>query len=181
MSDQFVGEIRMFAGNFAPNEWAFCNGQLMAISQNTALFSLLGTTYGGNGTTNFALPNLQANVPIHFGQGPGLSEYDLGEVGGTSSVTLTTINLPSHTHPINATSASATTDTPDGGVMFATTPSDFRAYTNPTPSEVATMTEVDFSSLAISITGNSQPHDNMMPYLVVTYIIALEGVFPPRS
>ena len=159
MSDQFVAEIRLFAGNFAPTGWAFCNGQLLPISQNTALFSLLGTTYGGDGRSTFALPDLQDRVPIHTGSsqpGPGLSVRDLGEQGGASTVTLLPSEMPLHGHP--AAGGAGSTDVATGNVPAA----GGRYAAGPGPS-------------------SNQPHNNRPPYLGLTYIIALQGIFPPRS
>jgi microcystin-dependent protein len=166
--DPFLGEIRLFAGNFAPRSWALCNGQIMSIAQNTALFSLLGTTYGGNGQTTFALPDLRGRVPVHAGQGPGLTNYDLGQQGGTETQTLTTSQIPAHTHALNASSNDETTNRPTnavpakGGVYDGT----LNATMNPG---------------AIGATGASQPHPNVQPYTTLNYIIALEGIFPSRN
>jgi microcystin-dependent protein len=180
MSDQFVGEIRMFAGNFAPTGWALCNGQILPISQNTALFSLLGTTYGGNGVNTFALPDLQGNSPLQAGQGPGLSLRDLGETGGENSVTLLQSEMPSHRHtvPVNGNDAADPTHNPPSisnpGNPFATSlaKTDFNAYG---PGQ--DMTAV----AAFGFVGGSQPHNNRQPYLAVNFIIALQGIFPPRG
>ena len=175
MADPFVAEIRMFAGNFAPTGWALCSGQLLPISQNTALFSLLGTFYGGDGKSTFALPDLQGLVPIHQGQGQGLSEYFLGQASGTESVTLLQSEMPLHTHTLQAD----TFDTGDGRVpgpgfsLSKTSPGN--AY----QSDTAPLTQMNSQALAVS--GSSFPHNNMMPYLTVTFIIAMQGVFPPRG
>lgn len=168
--DPFVAEIRILPTNFAPKGWAFCNGQLLPISQNTALFSLLGTTYGGNGQTNFALPNLQGAAPMHPGQGPGLSLRDLGEVGGTETVTLTQTQIPSHTHPLNADSGSPTTGSPANAVLAS--PAALRRYS--AASDLEPM-------VPVGAAGGSQPHNNMQPYLTLNFCIALQGVYPPRS
>ena len=173
MADPFVAEIRMFAGNYPPNGWALCNGQLLPISQNTALFSLLGTTYGGDGKTNFALPDLRDRSPIHFGQGPGLTNRDPGETGGAAAVALTTGQIPAHTHVAKA-ALSPTTNTPGNGVSLS--PSGGGAPIYKALSHPAAM-----AAQTLSAAGNSQPHNNMQPYLAVTFIIALQGVFPPRS
>lgn len=176
MTDQFIAEIRMFAGNFAPQGWALCNGQIMPIAQNTALFSLLGTTYGGNGTTTFALPDLRGRAPMQQGQGSGLSLRDLGELGGQESVTLLTTEIPSHAHPVTATTAQGTTGSPSDA-RWATTRvgrQAVNAYSTAAP-------DLDMSALASGSSGGSQPHNNMPPYAVINYIIALEGIFPPRS
>jgi microcystin-dependent protein len=175
MTNPFVAEIRIFAGNFAPLGWAFCNGQLLPINQNTALFSLIGTYYGGNGTTNFALPNLQGRAPLNAGQGPGLSFYDLGDNGGAQSVTLSTTQIPSHAHPALGSTAVGAQTTPGGAVPAL--PGISRgalAYKTGPP-------DTTLSPQALGVAGGNQPHNNMPPYLVVNFIIALQGVFPPRS
>jgi microcystin-dependent protein len=175
MSEPFLGEISIFAGNFAPKDWALCNGQLLPISQNTALFSILGTTYGGNGHTNFALPNLQGAAPMQVGQGPGLTDRVLGEEVGSPTVTLTTAEMGSHTHGprANADELSGTAPAPAGKVWGAGDPFGsplYAAATNP----------VAMNPMTLGITGGSQPHNNMQPYLGLTFIIALNGIFPPR-
>ena len=175
MSSPFVAEIRMFAGNFAPTGWATCNGQLMPISQNTALFSLLGTFYGGDGKSNFALPNLEDSTPIFWGQGAGLTDRSLGESSGTPQVTLLTSEMPQHNHNLMADTVDiGDTRTPGPTVSLVST-SPGNLY-NPSVSGVAQM-----NPQALSVAGGSQPHNNMMPFLAVTFIIALQGVFPPRS
>ena len=177
MSDQFVAEIRIFAGNFAPTGWALCNGQLMPISQNTALFSLLGTTYGGDGKSTFALPNLQGSAPLGAGQGPGLSLRDLGETGGEQTVTLLQSEMPAHSHTAVATTSGGL-DTPTsnawGESKLGKTPLNVYAPSNAN-------TNVPMNPFALSIAGGSLPHNNMPPYLCLTFIIALQGIFPPRS
>lgn len=174
MASPFVAEIRMFAGNFAPTGWALCNGQILPISQNTALFSLLGTTYGGNGQTTFALPDLQGNVPIHAGQGSGLSLYDLGQMSGSETVTLLQSEIPAHSHPIVVRPSG---QAPPLGTATGNTGarSNSRPYTPDAPN--TTMDPLT----GLIIAGSSLPHNNMMPYLTVTFIIALQGVFPPRT
>jgi len=174
--DPFVAEIRIFAGNFAPTGWALCDGQLLPISQNTALFSLLGTTYGGNGTTNFALPNLQGLAPISLGQGPGLSLRNLGDSGGSPDVTLLTTEIPSHTHPAQAFTASKADQTSPAGHVW----SKAQAGRQPLPLYSATA-GASMSAQALQVAGGSVPHNNLMPYLTLTFIIALQGVYPPRS
>lgn len=174
--DPFVAEIRIFAGNFAPKGWAFCNGQILPISQNTALFSLLGTTYGGDGKSTFALPNLQGSAPMFWGQGPGLSQRDLGESGGSQNVTLIQSEIPAHTHTVRASGIPATNLSPTDGIWAVS--GSRRAPSNlysaiPSGSTLA--------PTAFSANGGSQPHNNMPPYLTLTFIIALQGVFPPRS
>jgi microcystin-dependent protein len=167
VSNPFLGSIILFAGNFAPRGWAFCNGQILSISQNTALFSLLGTTYGGNGQTTFALPDLRGRVPNHSGQGPGLSSYDLGQNGGEEFVTLTLSQLPAHTHSQPATNGEQTTNRPNAAL-----PAHGGVYSN----------ETDGSTLhPTTPAGSGQPHDNLSPYLTLNYIIALEGIYPSRN
>lgn len=174
MSEPFVGEIRMFAGNFAPRGWAFCDGQLLAVSQNDALFSLLGTIYGGDGRTTFGLPDLRGRIPIHAGHGPGLSERRLGSKGGAEKVTLTVNQLPSHSHPLQATSALASTRDP-----VATSPpkgfarAQFDAYT---PQFVPQ----GMSAKSVTNVGGSRSHTNLMPFLCIHFIIALVGIYPSR-
>ncbi len=176
MATPFIAEIRMFAGNFAPRGNAFCNGQIQGIAQNTALFSLLGTTYGGNGTTTFALPNLQGRMPIGIGSGPGLTQRVLGEVGGAESVTLLSTEMPTHTHVPQASSLAGTQASPAGGVWAASA-----GGRTPLPLYVAPPANAPMSNSAIATAGNSQPHPNMQPYLAISYIIALQGIFPSRN
>lgn len=171
MSEPFVGEIRMFAGNFAPRGWAFCDGQLLAVSQNDALFSLLGTVYGGDGRTSFGLPDFRGRLPIHAGHGPGLSERRLGSKGGAEEVTLTVNQLPSHDHPLQGSSASANSLNP-GGALLATAQS--QVYFN----REETMTNLNAGSVGDS--GGSRSHTNLMPFLCVHFIIALVGIYPSR-
>jgi len=172
MSDPFVAEIRMFAGNFAPTGWALCNGQLLPLSQNTALFSLLGTTYGGDGKSTFALPNLQDSAPMQPGQGAGLSLYDLGQQGGTPAVTLLESEMPLHNHIANAKTSLGNSQTPADQTWAGS--SIVKQYVNTAPN-------TPMSPFALAITGGSLPHNNLAPYLVVTFIIAMQGVFPPRT
>jgi microcystin-dependent protein len=174
MSTPFLGEIRMFGFNFAPVGWALCNGQLLPIQSYTALFSLLGTTYGGNGTTTFALPNLQSRVPIHMGQGSGLSQYIIGQAGGAESVTLLAAHMPTHTHAVAANSIPANTDSPAGAFPADTAAAGGSSYSNATDNTL-------MNPGMIAPTGGSQPHTNIQPYLVLNFCIALEGVFPSRS
>jgi microcystin-dependent protein len=176
MSDQFISEIRMFAGNFAPTGWALCNGQLLPISQNTALFSLLGTTYGGDGKSTFGLPNLQGSAPVGAGQGPGLSVRDLGEIGGAQTVTLLESEMPAHSHTAQA-STSGGTDSPAnaawGESKLGKTPLAVYAASGPN--------NVLMSPQGLSTAGGNVPHNNMPPFLCLTFIIALQGIFPARS
>ena len=172
MADPFVAEIRIFPFNFAPKGWAWCDGQLMPLSQNTALFSLLGTTYGGDGKSNFALPDLQGRAPMHPGQGPGLSLHDLGETGGSETVTLLESEIPAHAHTMMASTQVALENNPaaqnvasgDGVNLFA---------------PAANLASMAPESLAPA--GGDQPHNNLMPYLTFYFCIALQGVFPPRT
>ncbi len=174
MSDPFVAEIRMFGFNFPPTGWAFCNGQILSISQNTALFSLLGTTYGGDGKTNFALPNLQGSAPLFFGQGPGLSPHFQGESGGETTVTLLEYEMPAHTHTALGYSGAGG----QGPANNSWADANQRGISTYTPSSAQ---NVPMSPQALSITGSSLPHNNMMPYLVMNFCIALQGIFPPRT
>jgi microcystin-dependent protein len=173
VADPFVAEIRIFPFNFAPKGWAWCDGQLLPLSQNTALFALLGTTYGGNGKSNFALPDLQGRAPMHPGQGPGLSLHDLGETGGSETVSLLESEIPSHSHALqtrNDVGEDRTVNSAEalarstGGLLYA-----------PAGTLVAMAPE------ALPPAGGDQPHNNMMPYLTFYFCIALQGVFPPRT
>lgn len=177
MVDAYIGEIRMFAGNFAPAGWALCQGQLMAISQNTALFSLLGTMYGGNGTSTFGLPNLCGTAPVAFGQGLGLQEWVQGESQGSEGVTLLTTEMPAHNHNVAAYSKSGDLDIPTNAYPANSQNANFEGNTI----YAATTPNTTFSPMALAANGGSVPHNNMQPYLVVNYIIALQGVFPPRG
>jgi len=174
MSDAFVAEIRIFPFNFPPTGWAFCNGQLMPISQNTALFSLLGTTYGGDGKSTFALPDMQGNAPLFWGQGPGLSEYFVGQTGGSETVTLLTTELPAHAHQATAGSGNGPTDPSNvtWGQGAGRTPPP--VYMNGSPN-------VNMAAATVAIAGSSFPHNNMQPYLTLNFCIAMQGIFPPRS
>jgi len=173
MADPFVAEIRIFPFNFAPKGWAWCDGQLLPLSQNTALFSLLGTTYGGDGKSTFALPDLQGRAPMHPGQGPGLSLHDLGETGGSETVTLLESEIPAHTHALRAQSTTGTKSTPSGNSLART--SGATPYIPP----AGALNPMSAQSLAPA--GGDQPHNNLMPYLTFYFCIALQGVFPPRS
>jgi len=171
MSEPFVGEIRMFAGNFAPRGWSFCDGQLIAVSQNDALFSLLGTIYGGDGQTTFGLPDMRGRVPIHKGHGPGLSERRLGQRAGAEDVTLTVNQIPGHNHDFVAVTAEATDQSPQGAMLAQGVGNTFYAN-EPQDTEMA--------SDMLYQTGGSRSHTNMMPSLCVNFIIALYGLYPSR-
>lgn len=175
MSDPFVSEIRIVAGNFAPTGWATCDGQLLPLSQNTALFSLLGTTYGGNGKSNFALPNLQGSAPMHPGQGPGLSLYDLGQTGGSETVTLLTTEIPSHPHSALGSAVAGNQTTPQGNAVAQAVGRGTNLFVN------GSAPNVQMNPQSVALAGSSFPHNNMQPYLTLLFIIALQGVFPPRG
>lgn len=181
MSDAYVGEIRLFAGSYAPDGWHLCDGTVLTVQGNEALFSLIGATYGGNGSTNFALPDLRGRVPIHMGQGTGLTNRAIGQTGGAETVALTTAQLPTHTHNLVASSSPATSTTPGGTLGLATTTTSGWGlyYAGNTPT--ADVQIAPMASTAVGVTGNSQPHANMMPSLVLTYIICLLGTYPTRS
>ncbi|HSB09845.1 MAG TPA: tail fiber protein [Blastocatellia bacterium] len=170
MSSPYIGEIRMFGGNFAPQGWAFCSGQTIPISQNDTLFTLIGTTYGGDGQETFNLPNLQGRMPVHQGTGPGLSNYVIGQMGGTETVTLTVNQIPVHNHPFTANSASGTQSSPANGVSATNTQNQFSAA-----NAVQPMNPV------MGPSGGSQPHENMMSFLVIDFIISLFGIFPSQN
>jgi len=174
MSEQFVAEIRIFPFNFAPKSWALCNGQLLPISQNTALFSLLGTTYGGDGKSTFALPDLQGSTPMQQGQGPGLSQRFLGEQSGEQSVTLIVSEIPAHPHNAIAGTGGTSLPTPVGNVWASGLKSGPSVYSPSGGNDIA------MSPAATSISGGGQPHNNMMPYVTLNFCIALVGVFPQR-
>lgn len=185
MSNVFLGQISMFGGNYAPRGFAMCNGQLLPIAQNAALFSLLGTTYGGNGQTTFALPNLQSCLPVHQGQGPGLSNYALGQTSGSAAVTIDLSTMPLHVPTLNATQAIATTATIGTGVLpgqptVATAPGTpaFYAFQG---QGAPVLVPHPMNAAAVSNAGGSQPHSNLMPSLCITFIIALQGIFPSRN
>ena len=172
--DPFVAEIRIFTGNFAPIGWALCDGQLMPISQNTALFSLLGSTYGGDGKSTFALPNLQGCVPMQAGQGPGLSLRDLGETGGEQTVTLLVTEMPAHSHTVQCLSGGEGDNSPQNAVWAG-------GGRGAPPIYTPTGNNVQMNPFATSIAGGNLPHNNMPPFLGLAFIIALQGVFPARS
>jgi len=169
--EPFIGEVQWFAGNFAPRGWALCDGQLLPINQHQALFSILGTTYGGDGRTTFALPDVRGRALVHAGNGPGLTERRLGSKGGEESVTLTTAQIPEHSHALKASSASATTSSPEGTVLAKTGRSSIYADT----------ADTTMSSAAIASSGGGQAHNNMQPYNTLNCIIALQGLFPSRN
>jgi microcystin-dependent protein len=171
--DPFVAEIRIFPFNFAPKGWAFCDGQLLPLSQNTALFSLLGTTYGGNGKSNFALPNLQGNAPMHPGQGPGLSLHDLGETGGSETVSLLESEIPSHRHALQASVQPGEDPQAVGEVLGRSVGANLY--------QASTAGLIALSDSAVAPAGGDQPHNNMQPYLTLNFCIALQGVYPPRT
>jgi len=176
MSDPFLGEIRLVGFTFAPQGWALCDGQLLSIAQNTALFSLLGTTYGGNGQTTFALPDLRGRVPIHPGQGPGLSNYVLGEQSGSENVTLNTSQLPGHNHPLASSNQQGSSSDPSGY---------FPAVLNDPAGTIAVngylaSSNSTLNPAAIGVTGGNQPHSNIQPFLCVNFIICLQGIYPSR-
>lgn len=173
MGEPFVGEIRMFGGNFPPAGWAYCDGQLVAISQNDTLFNLIGTTYGGDGQSTFGLPDLLGRIPVHMGLGPGITQnYTQGENFGVESVTLTTQQIPIHTHPALASNETANFTTAQGNITAST--NQLKIYTEAAASKL-------FSPSAVLPVGGSQPHDNFMPSAVISFIISLFGVFPSQS
>ena len=171
MGQPFIGEIRMFGGNFNPNGWAFCDGQLVPISENDALFTLIGTTYGGDGQETFALPNLQSRVPIHQGNGPDGVSYQLGQAAGVESVTLTTQQIPAHTHSMLASTDPGNQASPAGNVPAALSPVSIYKANISAPT-------IAMNAQSVTPVGGSQPHDNMQPYHGINYIISLFGVFP---
>lgn len=168
----YVGEIRMFAGNFAPNGWMFCEGQTLPISENEVLFQLIGTTYGGDGESTFNLPNLASRVPIHMGTGPDGTTYQIGEMAGTEQETLTTQQIPSHTHPLVASTGPGNLNAPGGNVTGESAA--VKIYIDDTPG-------TPMNAQAVSPTGGSQPHENTQPFLCINFIISLFGVFPSQT
>lgn len=173
MPEPFIGEIRIFAGNFAPRGWAFCNGQTVPVSQHTALFSLLGTTYGGDGRTNFALPDLRGRAPMHRGEGPGLTSRRLGESGGATTITLSEEQMPEHDHALQANSNPGDLQAPSDRRVLARTQPGY-AWQSGGP-------DVDLASAAVGEAGGGEAHENLQPYLAANFIIALQGVFPQRK
>lgn len=170
MAQPYVGEIRMFAGNFPPNGWMFCEGQPLSIAENEVLFQLIGTTYGGDGEETFNLPNLASRVPMHFGTGPDGVTYQIGEMAGVEEVTLSTAQIPNHTHPLTASTVSGTASTPAGNVL-ATTSGGISLY-------YEGAVDSNMNAQAITPAGGSQPHENCQPFLCINFIISLFGVFP---
>jgi microcystin-dependent protein len=180
MANPFLAEIRIFPFNFAPKGWAACNGQMMSLAQNTAAFSLLGTTFGGNGINNFGLPNLQGSAPMQQGQGPGLSPHDLGEAGGSNTVTLLATQTPTHTHAINCIDGARVggqSGQPGNAILVKTGGTPASAYAPGTAALNQTMN----ANMVAAATGGNQPHNNLMPYLTLNFCIALVGVFPSRG
>ena len=171
MATPFIGQIMMFGGNFAPLGWAFCDGSLQAISQNETLFALIGTTYGGDGQTTFALPDLRGRIPIHQGTGPGLSQYTIGQLGGVETVTLTAVQLGGHTHAIQANNKSGSSASPGGNIVAGTAANPYSTGTG----------DVNMGAATIGAAGGSQPHSNMMPFLAVSFVISLFGIFPSQN
>ncbi|TGD78049.1 phage tail protein [Hymenobacter wooponensis] len=172
--EPFVGEIMLFAGNFAPKGYLLCQGQLLNISQNTALFSILGTTYGGNGQTNFALPDLRGRFPMQQGQGPGLSYHSQGEMAGTETVTLLNSQMPAHNHQLNASTAAGNSDSPSGNVL-ANNGRGGPQFTS------AGTTNTPMNPQSVGVAGGNQPHENMPPYLALNFCIAVDGIYPSRD
>ncbi len=177
MATPFIGQITLFAGNFAPRGYLFCNGQLISIASNTALFSLLGTTYGGNGVSTFGLPDLRGRVPIHAGTGPGLSNYQLGQMAGQENVTLAANQIPSHGHTasVNASTGAPNTVSPGGAVLAVSAQGNTYASGSPT------LTAMSASAATVANAGGNQAHNNMQPFLVLNFIIATQGIFPSRN
>jgi len=173
MSNPFIGEIRLFAGNFAPAGWAFCDGAMLPIAEYDTLFTLIGTTYGGDGQSTFALPDLRGRIPIHQGQGPGLSSHTIGESSGSENVSLTVNQMPAHPHAFMGTSSNASAANPANAVVAA--PSTIDLY------RTATAPNANLAANALGMAGGSQPHDNLQPYLCISFIISLFGIFPSQS
>ena len=174
MATPFLGQITLFGGNFAPRGFALCSGQFLAIAQNDALFALIGTTYGGDGVTSFALPDMRGRLPVHAGQGPGLSNYIIGQSGGSETVTLAVTQIPSHTHTTSGSSASGSAADPSNGFWAAEPTADVAQFSNAAPG-------ASMSPAAVSNSGGSQPHENLQPFLCVNFVIAIEGIFPSRN
>lgn len=182
MAEPFIGEIRMWACDFAPRNWAFCNGELMPISQHTVLYAVIGTLYGGDGRATFGLPNLQGRAPMHPGQGPGLTHRQLGQMGGAAEILLTEAQMPAHTHTLRGSTATADAPSPQGAALATGSTVGTEAQTKPPnfyqtdPSDL-----VQLAPDSLQATGGSLPHYNMQPYQCVNFCIALEGLFPSRS
>jgi|SRR5579875_3640761 len=170
----YLGEIRIFSGNFAPKGWAMCNGQLLSIQSNAALFALLGTYYGGNGTSTFALPDLRSRLPVHQGQGQGLSPYNVGQNGGNESMTLNSQQLPRHNHNVATNGGPGNSPHPPNNLLASSTVANDNFYTNSSDGSMLNPSTMSFN-------GNSLPHNNLQPYLCMTFIIATQGIFPPRN
>jgi len=173
--EPFIGQLQIFGFNFAPRGWMYCNGQLLSIAQYQALFTLIGTVYGGNGTTNFALPDLRGRAALHMGHGPGLSTYEIGQVSGSETVTLLSTQMPAHNHILLASSI-ATSDKPSGAVSAPAGTGDGTAV-----NAYGTQVNAQMAPMAITQAGGNQPHENMQPYLVLNWCIAVEGIFPSRN
>ena len=179
MSENFIGEIRMFGGNYAPRDWAFCNGQMMSIAQYSALFTLIGTTYGGDGQTTFALPDLRSRLAVGEGTGPALTPRQIGQVGGSETVTLSQAQMPAHNHMVIATTAAGNLTGPGATAVLAA-PAGTGSFLYVVPGAVP-ITTVALSPTSVGTDGGNQPHDNHMPSLCVSFIIALSGIFPSRN
>jgi microcystin-dependent protein len=178
---QYIGSISMMGFNFAPTGWALCNGQTLSISQNTALFSLIGTTYGGNGVSTFQLPNLQSSVPIHQGTGAGLSTYVIGQVGGAENVTLNTNQIPAHSHSFNGSATAGAQSSPSGATLAESNTGTPHTPNLNVPNFVTSAPNANMAGSTISNAGGNVPHTNIQPYLVISFVIALVGIFPSRN
>ena len=181
MAEPFIGQIILVGFNFEPVNWAFCNGQLLSISQNAALFSLVGTFYGGNGTTNFALPDLRSRVPLHFGQGNGLSPYAIGESAGVENVSLLSSQIPAHTHALNATASYGAAQSPAGAFLAETSQDGSSRGSIYFGYSAAQTTPATLNPNSVGLTGGNLPHPNIQPVLALNYIISLAGIFPSRG
>jgi microcystin-dependent protein len=175
MDNNYLGEIRIFSGNFAPKGWAFCNGQLLPINQNQALFAILGTVYGGDGVTTFALPDMRGRIALHWGSNQG-GVYNLGQKAGTENVTLTTAQMPAHIHPVMASNTIGTSGTPSGNLLGISKDNDGNGFPM-----YATTANTTMNANAVGVTGGSQPHENRQPSMAITFIVALTGIFPSRN
>ena len=181
MPQPFLGQMMMFCGGFPPKGFAFCDGQILPIAQYTALFSLLGTFYGGDGKSTFALPNLQGNVPVHMGQGPGLSQYIIGQTGGAQNITINAVEMPAHSHVFNASTVNATSPSPSGRMPAKPTAANAAGYAVSQSSPYPALAPQVMNPQSCSIVGGSVAHNNMMPTLFINFVIALVGVFPARA